>query len=197
MLYRSPTITQYELEQVKFDTKALLKAIHREIFPHIDATIQIGYARRKELASIQNISDKVWRIHLNSVLNSHETPEQIIRHILIHELIHIEIRPRILTPEEWLNSPYKGKRSKRALEKSLTREASHPPEFAERERSLSQDGPLTSEWLFTQFGLWIRHDPELDGIILKPRIYKELARLQRTSQSRATAGSAIVLNPTS
>lgn len=92
---------QFEFEQPPFKTSELLTEVRASLFPHLKVDVAVGYSRFDTVAHIQKESEQSWLININAVLNHRDTPIEVIRYILTHELLHIEVRPRLMTEAEW------------------------------------------------------------------------------------------------
>ena len=96
-------------------------------------SVTCRYGMMKFLAGIVHVAADRHIISLHSILNHPDTPEFVIRHILIHELIHIEIPARDLREGE--DDPRIARLARR---KRKTRPAAplgpiaHPPELRQR-----------------------------------------------------------------
>jgi hypothetical protein len=94
-------ISQGELELVRFDTTEVLREIQRTLFPNISSHVTCHYGRIPTLGFVQQRGENRHVISLHSLFNHPDTPELVVRHILIHELLHIEIPPRELREGSW------------------------------------------------------------------------------------------------
>lgn len=146
--------TQGELPRVSFEMEALLREVHAEFFQDVPLP-GICFAKTKCIAYINSRSADAPFIVINQVFNRRETPIEVIRAIIKHELIHLVIRPR----------------------KVETKWVSHPPEFWEMEKRISPESD--SMWSFTYLnfccGLVSLPEDELSerGLYLKPRYAKK------------------------
>ena len=93
-------ISQGELELVRFDTNAVLREIQRTLFPKITSEVTCNYGHIPTLGFVEKVGENRHVISLHSMFNHPDTPELVIRHILIHELLHIEVPPRDLREGE-------------------------------------------------------------------------------------------------
>jgi hypothetical protein len=141
-------ISQGELELVRFDTNGLLREIQRNLFPKTTSQVICHYGHIPTLGFVQRVGENRHVISLHSMLNHPETPELVIRHLLIHELLHIEVPPRELREGEVdpRISRKKGREEGEALGPIL-----HPAEFWIRERELSPDRIVAMRWVFEAF----------------------------------------------
>ncbi len=161
-----PPTYQPELELVSFNTSELLSRIRAAHFPHFTSQISHLYTTIPTLASITTLQPKRHIISLHSILNHPTTPEPVIRHILTHELIHIEIPPRELRHDEDDPRP-RGRRGRRTSHTPLGK-ISHPPEFWQREATLSPESSSAMEWIYLELGPYIKVDPVAERICVKP-----------------------------
>ena len=100
-------------------------------------------------------------ISLHSLFNHPDTPELVVRHILIHELLHIEIPPRELREGEL--DP-RVSRKKRSKPQEKLGPISHPAEFWVRERALSPMRLVALKWIFEAFGGRLKYREREEGI---------------------------------
>jgi len=134
---------------VNFDFDALLCAIIRRHFPTTRVPVfasflHVSPARSEGMASIW-ITDQCADIRIHEILNRADTPHEVIEYILIHELLHTEIRPREIDG----------------------RLVMHPPEFWEAEARLYPQRQLVWAWFYFALSLWLRHDEKREAMIVK------------------------------
>jgi hypothetical protein len=140
-------------------------------------SITCRYPLMKFLAGIVHVAADRHIISLHSILNHPDTPEFVIRHILIHELIHIEIPARDLREGE--DDPRIARQARR---KRTTRPAallgpiSHPPEFWERESQISLKAEPAMEWVSEELGGWLQYDEHPEAIMVREK-WRKLGRL--------------------
>lgn len=144
----SDSVFQGEIELVRFDTTRMLADIQRSIFPKLTARVTCQYRHTPTLGFIRKFGDDRYAISLHSIFNHPDTPELVIRHVLIHELLHIEVPPRGLREGE-VDPRISEKRTRRA-KKDLGL-ISHPTEFWEREKEISPDRKLAMGWILEAF----------------------------------------------
>lgn len=142
-------ISQGELELVRFDTNQVLRELQRTLFPHISSHVTCHYGIIPTLGFIQRVGEDRHVISLHSMFNHPDTPELVIRHVLIHELLHIEIPPRAIREGEL--DP-RLSRKKGGVPQEPLGPISHPAEFWVRERALSPDRNVAMKWIFEAFG---------------------------------------------
>ena len=154
-------ISQGELELVRFDTTELLREIQRTLFPNISSHVTCHYGRIPTLGFVQRQGENRHVISLHSLFNHPDTPELVVRHILIHELLHIEIPPRELREGEL--DP-RVSRKKRGESHEKMGPISHPAEFWVRERALSPMRLVALKWIFEAFGGRLKYREREEGI---------------------------------
>ena len=142
-------ISQGELELVRFDTNDLLLEIQRSLFPTVTSHVTCHYGRIPTLGFVQQVAENRHVISLHSLFNHPETPELVVRHLLIHELLHLEMPARELREGEV--DPRLSRRRGDAPQEPLG-PIVHPAEFWVRERALSPDRSVAMKWIFEAFG---------------------------------------------
>ena len=154
-------ISQGELELVRFDTNAVLREIQRTLFPKITSQVTCNYGHIPTLGFVEKVGENRHVISLHSMFNHPDTPELVIRHILIHELLHIEVPPRDLREGEVdpRISRKKGREEGPPLGPIL-----HPAEFWVRERELSPGRIVAMRWIFEAFWGLLQYRPREEGI---------------------------------
>lgn len=154
-------ISQGELELVRFDTTELLREIQRTLFPHLSSNVTCLYGRIPTLGALHRVGEDRHVISLHSLFNHPDTPQVVVRHILIHELLHIEIPPRALREGE-LDPRISRKKGSEPLEPLGP--IAHPSEFWMRERELSPDRLVAMKWIFEAFGGRLKYREREEGI---------------------------------
>ncbi len=94
------------------------------------------------LACIQTKSNPP-RIYLHSIFNVPWLPIQVMRHVLIHEHLHLVVPRREVEPGIWM---------------------SHPPEFWEQERTLVPYADIVWRWVNAEWGRYILHDDDSECV---------------------------------
>ncbi len=135
-----------ELSWLGFSVDDLLAEVRETTFPRLKARPRWRFARTGPLACVEDDSDgaDIW---LHTLLNHPETPERVLRFILIHELLHLEVPSREVEGK-W---------------------CSHPPEFWARERELCPDRRLMWLWIYMNFDDCLHRDKDAQGILVRPR----------------------------
>ncbi len=154
-------ISQGELELVRFDTTELLREIERTLFPKLSSDVSCHYGHIPNLGCVHKVSENRYVIVLHSLFNHPDTPEVVVRHLLIHELLHIEIPPRELREGEL--DP-RVSRKKGAEPQEPLGPIVHPAEFWVRERALSPERLLAMKWIFEAFGGRLKYREREEGI---------------------------------
>ena len=154
-------ITQGELELVRFDTNQVLRELQRTLFPTVSAHVTCLYGRIPALGFVDKVGENRYAISIHSMFNHPETPELVIRHLLIHELLHIEIPPRALREGE---VDPRVPRNKRGEAHEPLGPITHPAEFWVRERELSPDRIVAMRWIFEAFGGRLKYRGREEGI---------------------------------
>ena len=91
--------------------------------------------RTEPLANVA-IAEQTAKIRVHEILNRGDTPRDIFEHILIHEMLHIVIRPREIGG----------------------RMVHHPPEFWDAELRLSPARSIAWDWLHRSLLPWLKID---------------------------------------
>lgn len=107
--------------------------------------IRTCYWKAPALASIQLNWEEGPLIQISTLLNEPDTPYEVMEHIIIHELLHIEVPPREIDGKH----------------------VSHPPEFWERERALSPQAGKAMEWIFLRFFSDLKIDRKNECLFVK------------------------------
>ncbi len=138
--------------------------------PQIPKPLPIFIMERESLASIQTNCDPP-QIQIHPLLNIEWLPIQVMRHILIHEYVHV-IVPGITLED----GSYK----------------SHPPEFWEMERNFSLESRRVWSWIYAHFYDILDRDNKAERTVVKrswrkyQRDYRAQMELDPT-KSRALA----------
>ena len=113
-----------EFSFLSFDPFHLLNRIRID-FPKTESKLIYVYVQSQPtLASVRN-NDQSAVIQVHSVLNHPHTPKEVMVFIFRHELLHLEILPRVV----------EGKNT------------SHPPEFWDAEHALCPERTIAWIWL--------------------------------------------------
>ena len=112
------------------DVVGMADALRQELFPAVSISPEVIFANGSFLGCISHgISKQGSLICLHEILNGPDVPEQVFRHILTHELIHLVVAPR-------------------ELDGKIT---THPPEFWRLEHDLCPERTWIWEWLWDHF----------------------------------------------
>lgn len=141
-------ISHGELELVRFDTNGLAREIQCSLFPMVSSHVTCRYGLIPTLGFVERVGENRHAISLHSMFNHPDTPELVVRHILIHELLHLEVPPRALREEEL--DPRISKKRRQEAQETLG-PIVHPAEFWVRERELSPDRIVAMRWIFEAF----------------------------------------------
>ena len=79
---------------------------------------------------------------MHQILNHSAVPIEIVDLICKHELLHLEVPPRVVDGKE----------------------TNHPPEFWEREKAICPEREKSWEWIWRHLGSCLRHRPKLKEI---------------------------------
>jgi hypothetical protein len=128
------------------DVVRMADALRRDSFPTVSISPEVIFTNGSFLGCISRTPQAPESlICLHEILNSPDVPEQVFRHILIHELIHLVVAPR-------------------EVDGKLT---AHPPEFWQLESDLSPNRHGTWEWLWVQFSSCLMIDRKNECIKVK------------------------------
>ena len=121
-------------------------------FPNVTIPVRFFFVRRGPLAciAIQSFNST---IYLHEVINHINTPLNVMGFIFKHEILHIEITPRIIDGKE----------------------KQHPPEFWEQEKVIAPERRNAWEWIWLNLGDCLMVRPKLEGIDVRTN-WKELWR---------------------
>lgn len=138
---------QPRLWRLPYSLPALLEEVRLEHFRHLPAEIPVNVTTFRPLSCIVHadpVAPAVPRIFVHELLNHEETPREVLRSILKHELLHCVVQPRQIGGEM----------------------EPHPPEFLRAERELAPESAGAWRWMRENFGPALRHERE--GVKVKP-----------------------------
>jgi hypothetical protein len=121
--------TRPGLDFLPFSSADLLIAIQGELFADIPHDVRIHFVARGPLACITDQETRA-DIYIHQLLNHSATPSEVIRLIIVHELLHLRIPPVDVQD--------------RVLQ--------HPPQFRAAERELLPD--RRDAWAWIWGNLW-------------------------------------------
>ena len=128
------------------DVVGMADALRREFFPTVSISPEVIFTNGSFLGCISHTPfEPESLICLHEILNSPDVPEQVFRHILTHELIHLVVAPR-------------------EVDGKVT---THPPEFWRLESDLCPDRPWIWEWLWGQFSSCLMFDRKNECVKVK------------------------------
>lgn len=116
---------------VDVDLPELLTELVAGEFADIDQGVRVSFVSEGPLACID--PGQPAHIYIHQVLNHPDTPREVIRYVLQHELLHLRI------PSHGDNA--------------------HPPEFREAEKRLCPDMGKAWGWMLVNLGRFTRQDP--------------------------------------
>ncbi len=152
---RKPHAHQTELSKLRFSADELLREVAAGCASCGGVKVVWSFALVETLAFIETEPQQsTVRITMHSILNSAQTPLEVIRGIFKHEVLHLEVRPR-------------------EIDGKLV---AHPPEFWERERELIPEMPQVWSWLMFNFMFAIKCDRENERTIIKCKQAREILR---------------------
>jgi hypothetical protein len=157
-----------ELGLFSFDVYELFSEC-QNVFPELeDFKIEFWIIRQPSLACIA-VSDESASIIIHPVLNHTQTPIEIMRYIIIHELIHIIIRPREID----------GKIIK------------HSPEFLEKEKELVPERHICWYWVYDTLFDCLKIDNENERTFVK-RNWRKMMRGGRPTYEEVRENSFLL-----
>ena len=119
----------------------LVDEVKSEYFPDLQCDIEIHFMWHDTLAFIAHLKDRnKAQIVIHIVLNHTNTPPEVFRFIIKHELLHLVIPAREI----------KGKIKQ------------HPPEFWRREEEISPESELVWNWLWENIWVCLKRRPRLE-----------------------------------
>ncbi len=128
----------------------ILAEIQREYFPGLAQRVSVSFVSVGSLACIryrEDDEDHHAAIRFHDLLNHQDTPLLVFSHLFKHELLHLEIPARV----------HDG------------RKTNHPPEFWERERTISPEAAHAMLWIHVNFLACLETRPRLERIEVKPK----------------------------
>lgn len=136
-----------ELSFLNFDLHSLLCLTKSRVLGNaLNWQVRVFIEPRPTLAGIYiSREERLGSIVLHPILNTSATPQAVIEHILIHELIHILIPSR-------------------KVKRKMT---SHPEEFWELEKKLSLRRKETCNWMTIVLHEHLQHDKKKECIFVK------------------------------
>ena len=144
-----------EFSFLSFDPFHLLNRMRID-FPKTESKrIYVYVQSQPTLASVRN-NDQSAVIQVHSVLNHPHTPKEVMVFIFRHELLHLEIPPRVV----------EGKST------------SHPPEFWDAERALCPERIIALNWLMVVLSSCLKIDRKREGTYVKSN-WKRLMSMDR------------------
>jgi len=146
---------------------ALLDATRRERIPDATAQLHVGLFVQDTLACITLPKGQPGWIGLHALLNRLDTPVEVLRYILTHELLHTVIPPHVVD----------GKTT------------AHPPEFWAREGELAPERKAAGNWLWLNFGIYLKEYAKREGVFVKPG-WRKMMDGPRADMARCSAIAA-------
>jgi hypothetical protein len=138
------------------DVVGMADALRREFFPTVSISPEVIFTNGSFLGCISRTAPAPESlICLHEILNSPDVPEQVFRHILTHELIHLVVAPR-------------------EVDGKVT---THPPEFWQLENDLCPERSWIWEWLWDNFHSCLLIDKKNECIKVK-RDWRKRTHLQ-------------------
>ena len=123
-----------------FDLSALLQEVISRDFPNLETSVSVSFfkavlSQTETLANVA-LGARAAKIRIHEILNRSDTPRDIIEFILVHEMLHMVIRPR----------------------QTDGRTVQNPPEFWEAELRLFPARRLAWDWLSWTLIPWLKSD---------------------------------------
>jgi len=131
---------------------ALVRGVSGKFFEHTYDNVTWSFVIQNTLA---NITYESRHIRIHNVLNAVDVPEDVFVMILLHEMLHLEVRPVQTREGKWND---------------------HPPEFWEAERKRAPNNEASWQWLYTYLPL--RRRPRLQCTDVVPSV-RRLSPQQR------------------
>jgi len=154
---------------LSYSLDELLQEVRDRHFPDLSRKVHCWFSFESSLAHIEFhatdfaapveccATDFAAHIYLHSLLNHPETPRTVVEFVLTHELLHLQIRPRVV----------------------VDRRVDHPPEFWAREAELAPRRRLCWAWLRLNFGECLKRDARRERLQILPRKAKSLMAQRR------------------
>jgi hypothetical protein len=143
---------------LNFDLSALCQTIISRDFPNLETSVSVAFfkavlSQTEPLASVL-VGDRTAKIRVHEILNRGDTPREVIEFILVHEMLHIVIRPREIDG----------------------RTVHHPPEFWEAELQLYPEGFQIWDWLHCALFPRLKRDEKREKVLVLRGWHKNLGR---------------------
>ena len=143
--------TQPALCFVDLNLPALLNELLAGQFADIDQDVRVSFVSEGPLACIE--TGQPAQIYIHQVLNHPDTPPEVIRYVLQHELLHLRIPPE--------------------------GDDTHPPGFRAAEKRLCPDMNIAWGWMLINLGQFTRKDPSRQRVKVS-RNWREIWRRDST-----------------
>jgi len=138
----------------------LLNAMRRERVPAVTTPLCVGFYVQAMLACIRLPGAQPGWIGLHALLKRTETPAEVLRYILTHELLYIVVPPGIVDGKP----------------------TAHPSEFWAREQEFAPERGATCGWLWLNFHACLKEGIKRDCKIVKRGWRRMMGRPRATME---------------
>lgn len=139
-------LSRPSLTFLAFSPSRLLAEIQADLFPDVRHRVRVDFVTEGPLACIAHTDDEA-SIYIHQLLNHSDTPIEVIRLILKHELLHLRIGPTC----------------------NNGKTVFHPPEFWTAERDIAPEHDSAWAWIWVNFALCLKRQPKQERIQVRPR----------------------------
>jgi len=145
------------LPMLSFDLWDLVSEVMQTCFPQSRPRIDISFCINNTLACVL-MNEKCNDVLIHAVLNDDQTPRQVIRHIIAHEMIHL------LIPKEEIDG----------------RVVYHTEAFWQKEKEIVPERSQSWAWIYMNFHGCIRRDEKKEATFVKAN-WRKFMRQDRSS----------------
>ena len=162
--------SQMCLPMLSFDLWDLVSEVMQTCFPQSRPRIDISFCINNTLACVL-MNEKCNDVLIHAVLNDDQTPRQVIRHIIAHEMIHL------LIPKEEIDG----------------RVVYHTEAFWQKEKEIVPERSQSWAWIYMNFHGCIRRDEKKEATFVKANLIYVFDQTKNACMRRC---SVFILMPT-
>lgn len=122
----------------------MLQEIRQRHFPEVKVPVGLSFILWDMLAFVNNYEDRA-EIFIHGILNHPNTPREVIRFVIKHELCHLVVHPR-------------------EMDGKMTM---HPPEFWELEAAVAPERRRAWCWVYLSWGEWLKRSRKRECICVR------------------------------
>ncbi len=147
------TMRQPSLPQISYSPRELIEEVRARSFPALREPVELFFGKIGSLAFIRRpLSNQNATIFIHDIINRPDTPMPVLRFVVLHELLHLQIPPREIGRKR----------------------TTHPPEFWTVERQLAPDREECWAWIWLSFHSHLVHDEKKEQTRVKRTWVKTL-----------------------